>query len=148
MENTIMYATTLSAPVTAPATASVSKAKVRTAWAMTIIVTLFLAFDGVLHLTMIDAVVNGWIELGFSPRVSVPLAIIELVFLALYLIPRTSVLGALVLTGYLGGAIAAHVRIDNPLFSHALFPVYVAALLWGGLLLRDERLRSFILPRR
>jgi hypothetical protein len=59
-------------------------------------------------------------------------------------VPRTSVLGAVLLTGYLGGAIATHVRIDNPLFSHVLFPTYVAALLWGGLFLRDPRLRAFL----
>lgn len=64
--------------------------------------------------------------------------------LALYLVPRTSVLGAILLTGYLGGAIATHVRVDNPLFSHVLFPVYVAALLWGGVYLREPRLRALV----
>jgi hypothetical protein len=62
----------------------------------------------------------------------------------LYLIPRTAVLGAILLTGYLGGAVATQVRVGSPLFSHILFPVYVAVLLWGGLLLRDPRLRSLI----
>jgi hypothetical protein len=66
------------------------------------------------------------------------------VCLALYLVPRTSVLGAILLTGYLGGAIATHVRVDNPLFSHVLFPVYVAALLWGGVYLREPRLRALV----
>lgn len=61
--------------------------------------------------------------------------------------PRTSVLGAVLLTGYLGGAIATHVRVGNPLFSHVLFPTYVAALLWAGLFLRDQRLRV-LLPLR
>ena len=64
-----------------------------------------------------------------------------------YMIPRTSVLGAILLTGFLGGAVATHVRVDNPLFSHVLFPLYVAAMIWGGLLLRDERLRA-LLPLR
>jgi hypothetical protein len=59
-------------------------------------------------------------------------------------VPRTAVLGALLLTGYLGGAVATHVRVGNPVFSHMLFPTYVAALLWGGLLLRDRRLRAFL----
>jgi hypothetical protein len=61
--------------------------------------------------------------------------------LTLYLLPRTSALGALLLTGYLGGAVATHVRVGNPLFSHVLFPTYVAALIWGGLILRRPELR-------
>ena len=68
-------------------------------------------------------------------------------FLA-YAIPRTSVLGAILLTGYLGGAIASHVRVGAPLFTHILFPIYVAVLLWGGLYLRDDRLRAMIPLRR
>jgi hypothetical protein len=67
---------------------------------------------------------------------------------ALYAMPRTSVLGAVLLTGYLGGAIATHVRVHNPLFSHVLFPTYVAAIAWGGLFLRDARLRAFLPFRR
>ena len=63
---------------------------------------------------------------------------------ALYLVPRTSVLGAILLTGYLGGAVASHVRVGDPWFSHALFPVYVGLLIWGGLYLRDQRLRALV----
>jgi ABC-type transport system involved in cytochrome c biogenesis permease component len=63
-------------------------------------------------------------------------------------IPRTAVLGAILLTGYLGGAIATHVRVGNPVFSHILFPVYIAVLIWGGLYLRDGRLRVLIPLRR
>jgi hypothetical protein len=62
----------------------------------------------------------------------------------LYAIPRTSVFGALLLTGYLGGAVATHVRVGNPLFSHILFPTYVAAMVWGGLYLRNEKLRALV----
>ena len=61
--------------------------------------------------------------------------------------PRTSLLGALLWTGYLGGAIATHLRVGNPLFSHTLFPIYVAVLIWGGLVLRDADLRVFLLRR-
>ena len=75
------------------------------------------------------------------------IGLIELVCLALYLIPRTSVLGALMLTGYLGGAIATHVRIGSPLPTHTLFPIYVALMVWGGLYLRESRLRE-LLPFR
>jgi hypothetical protein len=63
-------------------------------------------------------------------------------------VPRTSVLGALLLTGYLGGAIATHVRVGSPLLSHTLFPIYVALLLWGGLYLRETRLRELVPLRR
>jgi hypothetical protein len=66
----------------------------------------------------------------------------------LYVIPRTAFFGALLLTGYLGGAIATHVRVENPLFSHILVPTYVAAILWTGLYLRDARLRAFVSGRR
>ena len=65
----------------------------------------------------------------------------------MYLVPRTSLLGAVLLTGYLGGAVATHLRVGNPLLTHMLFPVYVGALLWGGLLLRDGGLRALVSPR-
>jgi hypothetical protein len=103
---------------------------------------LFLLFDGVIHIMQIPLVVESAAQLGYPAGVFVPLGIIELACVALYLFPRTSVLGAVLLTGYLGGAIAIHVRVASPLFSHTLFPVYVALLLWGGLYLRDERLRA------
>ena len=67
---------------------------------------------------------------------------------ALYVFPPTAVLGALLLTGYLGGAVATHLRVDNPLFSHILFPTYVAALLWGALYLRDARVRAIVRSAR
>jgi hypothetical protein len=72
------------------------------------------------------------------------IGIIELVCLVLYLVPRTSILGGILLTGYLGGAIATHVRISSPVLTHTLFPVYVALLLWGGLYLRETRLRAIV----
>ena len=70
--------------------------------------------------------------------------IVVLVCVILYVVPRTAVLGAILLTGYLGGAVATHLRVGDPLFSHTLSPVYFAVLLWGGLYLRDERLRALI----
>ena len=85
--------------------------------------------------------------LGYPPGSVQGIGIIELVCLVLYMVPRTSVLGGLLLTGYLGGAIATHVRVSNPLFTHTLFPVYVALVLWGGLYLREKRLRA-LLPLR
>jgi hypothetical protein len=106
--------------------------------------TLFLLFDAVGKLLRPVAVIEGTTQLGWPASVILPLGIIQAVLIALYVVPRTSVLGALLWTGYLGGAIATHVRIGNPLFSHILFPTYVAALLWGGLWLRDRRLRALL----
>jgi hypothetical protein len=83
-------------------------------------------------------------RLGYPESVIQGLGIVLLVCTILYAIPRTSILGAILLTGYLGGAVAANVRVGNPLFSHTLFPVYVALLVWAGLYLRDRRLRGLI----
>jgi len=109
---------------------------------------LFLIFDGVIHIMKIAPVVKGFTDLGWSPSVAVPLGIIELSCLVLYLIPRTSVLGAILLTGYLGGAVATNLRVAAPLFSNTLFPIYVGVFLWGGLYLRDNALRAVFPVRR
>ena len=96
----------------------------------------------------LQPVIDGTLQLGY-PRDSVfSMGIILLACVVAYAVPRTSALGALLLTGYLGGAVATHVRVANPLFSHVLFPTYVAALLWGGLILRDARLRTLLPIRR
>ena len=105
---------------------------------------LFMLFDATIHVLKPSAVVEALAQLGYPLRAAVPLGIIELILIALYLVPRTSVFGAILLTGYLGGAIAVQVRVGAPLFSTVLFPVYVALFLWGGLYLRDERLRALI----
>jgi hypothetical protein len=105
---------------------------------------LFLAFDATMKVLQLDAAVKGTTELGYPASVILPLGIVQLACLALYAIPRTSILGAVLWTGYLGGAIATHVRIGNPLFTYILFPVYVAFLLWGGLWLRDRRLQALL----
>jgi hypothetical protein len=108
------------------------------------IAVLFLLFDALGKVMRPEPVVKGTAELGWPVDVILTLGVIQLVCLVVYLIPRTAFLGAILWTGYLGGAIATHVRVDNPLFSHILFPVYVAALLWGGLWLRDRRLRALL----
>ena len=105
---------------------------------------LFLLFDVTLHLLRPSFVIEGTKQIGFPVDVILPLGIIQLVCLILYLLPRTAVLGAILWTGYLGGAVATHVRVADPLFSHILFPTYVAALLWGGLWLREQRLRALV----
>ena len=108
------------------------------------LVSIFLAFDVVLKVLRLGPAVEGTIALGYPVGSVHWIGIIELVCLVLYLVPRTSVLGGLLLTGYLGGAIATHVRISSPLFTHTLFPVYVALVLWGGLYLREKRLRALV----
>jgi DoxX-like family len=89
-------------------------------------------------------VMEGTAKVGYPAGAVRPIGIILLVCLICYVIPRTSVLGAILLTGYLGGAVATNVRISAPLFSYILTPVYVGLLVWGGLFLRDERLRELI----
>lgn len=109
---------------------------------------LFLGMDATMKLLQGPEAVEGTVKLGYPASVLPALGVVQLVCLALYLAPRTAILGALLWTGYLGGAIATHVRVGNPLASHVLFPVYVAALLWGGLWLRDTKLRALVPWRR
>jgi hypothetical protein len=108
----------------------------------------FLTFDTVVKLFVTPQAVEGTTKLGWSLEHMPILAAIEAVCLVLYLVPRTAPIGALLWTGYLGGAIATQLRVDNPLFSHILFPTYVAALIWGGLYLRDARVRAVLGPRQ
>src|SRR5712671_4563160 len=108
----------------------------------------FLTFDVAIKLLGVKEAVQGTVELGYQPHHLPIIGTIGLVCLILYVIPRTAPLGAILWTGYLGGAIATNLRLDLPLFSHTLFPIYVAALIWGGLYLRDERVRALVRPAR
>jgi hypothetical protein len=119
-----------------------------TSYALTALVALFLTFDMVLKVLQLPPAVQGTTELGYPVNTVFGIGVIELVCLVLYLVPRTSVMGALLLTGYLGGAIATHVRVGSPLVSHTLFPIYVALMMWGGLYLRETRLRELLPLRR
>ena len=105
---------------------------------------LFLLVDALVKVLGVAAASEATAQLGWSEPLLLPLGVLELMCLALYLLPQTAVLGAILWTGYLGGAVATHVRIGNPMLSHALFPVYVGALLWLGLWLRDARLRALL----
>ena len=107
---------------------------------------LFLLVDGAMKLMKPVPVVEATVQLGYPDSVIMPLGIVLLACTMLYVIPRTAVLGAILLTGYLGGAVATHVRVSDGLFP-LLFPVLVGALVWGGLYLRDDRLRA-LLPLR
>ena len=121
-----------------------TKALRRAGWIVSALPVLFLLFDSVIKLMLIDPVVESFTQLGYPLRLAVAIGAIELICLAVYVVPRTSVLGAILLTGYLGGAVATHVRAESPLVTHALFPIYVALLIWGGLFLREERLRALV----
>ncbi len=111
---------------------------------MSAIAVLFLLFDSVIKLVVIAPVVESFAQLGYPVSLARGIGLLELLCIIVYVIPRTSVLGAILLTGYLGGAVATHVRVGSPLFTHILFPTYVGALIWGGLLLREDRLRALI----
>jgi hypothetical protein len=123
----------------------------KTLWAGRIIsgvVVLFLLFDGAIKLIPLDVVVETLRELAIPEHLARALGVMTLVCTLLYAFPRTSVLGAILLTGYLGGAIYVHVRAGSPLFSHTLFGVYLGLLVWAGLYLRDATLRTLIPLRR
>jgi hypothetical protein len=108
------------------------------------IVVLFLIFDGGIKLIPLDIVIETSRQLGIPENLAPTLGVLTLLGTVLYAFPRTSVLGAIVLTGYLGGAIYVHVRAGSPLFSHTLFGVYLGLLIWGGLYLRDPLVRALM----
>jgi len=108
------------------------------------LVVAFLAFDAACKLAVHPMAVQGTMELGYPAHVVVPLGVILLACVILYVIPRSSVVGAVLLTGYLGGAVATHVRVGSPLATHTLSPLYFAVLIWGGLALRDARVRALL----
>ena len=123
-------------------TPSVNKFGLWTGRVLSGLFVAFMLFDGVMKLTMMDVVTKTTAELGYSVDTIIPIALIELACTFLYLYRGTAVLGAVLLMAIMGGAIATHIRMGNPLFSHVLFGVYLGAMMWGGLWLRDERLRS------
>lgn len=112
------------------------------------IAVAFLAFDASGKLLRVTPVVEGTMKLGYPESAVFPLGVLLLIGVLLYVIPQTSVVGAIYLVGYLGGAVASHYRVGSPLATHRLFPVYVAALVWGGLVLRHPRLLPFLLGGR
>ena len=122
----------------------VSKPARITGRVMSGVVVLFLLFDGAIKLVPLDVVITTSQELGIPPQLARTLGVLTLICTLLYAFPRTAVLGAILLTGYIGGAIYVHVHAGSPMFSHTLFGVYLALLAWGGLWLRDARLRALI----
>jgi hypothetical protein len=125
-----------------------SKAMLWAGWGMSGLTVLFMLFDGISKLVLEQHVVEATTKIGYPVDALRPLGIVLLVCTVLYAIPRTAIFGAILLTGYLGGAVASKVRIDDPLFGSVLFGVYFGILAWGGLYLRDNRLRTLIPSRR
>jgi len=126
--------------------ASISKAARWTGYVMSGVVILFLLFDAGIKLVPLEIVTETSAQLGLPTNVEFArtLGILTLIGVVLYAIPQTATLGAILLTGYMGGAMATHLRIGSPLFSHVLFGFYLGLLIWGGLYLRDGRIRKLI----
>jgi hypothetical protein len=116
-------------------TAAVSKKMLWAGRIISALAVLFLLFDSVIKVMKLAPAVEGTARLGYPESLVLGIGMLELVCLGVYVIPRTAVLGAILLTGYLGGAIATHVRVGSPIFTHTFFPIYVAVLVWGGLFL-------------
>jgi hypothetical protein len=122
----------------------VSKARIWTGRVISALPVLLMLMSGIMKLTKGPAVVKGFADLGYQPQIILPLGFVEIGCVILYLIPRTSVLGAILMTGYLGGAVATHARMSDWMF---LAPFILGTLVWLGLLLREPRLRP-LLPLR
>ncbi len=135
---------TTTSDIQSSVTVSTSKAKLWTARIMSGLVIAFMLMDSIFKFVANETVVTSTEELGFQAHHLPIMGVLGLTSIILFAIPRTQILGAILLTGYFGGAIATHVRMDNPLFSHILFPVYLAILAWGSLWLRNETLRKLI----
>ena len=106
------------------------------------LVILCMLMDSIMKFVKPPEVIQGSVDLGYAEHHIVIMGTLGLITTILYIIPQTAILGAVLLTGYFGGAVATHVRMDNPLFTHILFTVYLGILAWGGLWLRNENLRK------
>ena len=121
-----------------------SRGRIWTGRVLTGLAILFLLFDAAIKLAPIPPVVDAMARLGYPLSLAPVIGVLALAGVALYAIPKTSIIGAIFLTAFLGGATASQVRIGEPLFTHVLFPSYIAALVWGGLWLRDARTRALV----
>jgi hypothetical protein len=124
-------------------TQSISKSHLWTGRIMSGVVIVFMLFDAITKFTRPEPVIQATVnELGYQEHQLLVIGFSALIGTILYAFPRTSLLGAVLLTGHLGGAIASNLRVDKPLLSNTLFPVYLAVLMWGGIWLRDKGLRN------
>ena len=112
--------------------------------ALSALAILFLAFDTAIKLAGMSVVAETLSSLGYAADLGFTIGVVELVCLVLYAVPRTAVLGAILLTALFGGGIATHIRVGSPVFTHILFGVYLGLFVWGGLYLRSARLRELI----
>jgi hypothetical protein len=131
---------TIEAQSTATKRTEVSMGRIRAGWIIAGLIAAFMLFDVVGKFAKPAAVIEAFARTGWPVELSVPLGAILLTCTVLFVIPRTSVLGAILLTGYLGGAVATNLRLENPLFTNTLFPVYFGILIWVGLFLREPRI--------
>jgi hypothetical protein len=127
-----------------PQAVQVSVWRRRIGLTLSALATAFFLMDAIGKLLQVEPVIKGTLELGWPTSAVVPLGVLLLVGAVLYAIPRTAVLGAIYLTGFLGGAIATHYRIGSPLFTHVLFGLYVALVMWSGLALRDRAVSTIL----
>jgi hypothetical protein len=139
---------TTAATIELTGTASVSKGKLWAARIMGGLVIALMLLDSIFKLIPNDYVTAGTVVLGYQEHHIPVMGVLGFISILLFAIPRTQILGAILLTGYFGGAIATHVRLDNPLFSHILFPVYFGVLAWGSIWLKNETLRRLIAGRK
>lgn len=122
-----------------------NKKQVIAGWVLSVLVILFMLLDGIMKFLKPAEVITTTVdELGYTEQHIFTLGILALTATLLYAIPRTSILGAILLTAYFGGAIASHLRIDNPIFSHIFFTVYIGIFAWSGLWLRNMKLRQLL----
>jgi hypothetical protein len=128
--------------------ATTSKTQARIGWGLTTLTILFMLFDAAGKLALEAHVVEATMKIGYPVGAIRPIGVIALICTVLYAIPRTAVLGAVLLTGFCGGAVASKVRIEDPLWSSVLFSVYFAIIAWAGLYLRDDALRRIFPIRR
>jgi DoxX-like family len=133
---------------TNPEPAASSKVPTRIGWALSILTMAFMLFDAAGKLALESHVVDATTKIGYPVDAIRPIGVLALLCTILYAVPRTAILGAVLLTGLYGGAVASKVRIEDPLFSSILFGVYFGLIAWAGLYLRDERLRSLFPFRR
>ena len=123
--------------------APVSKTMFWTGWVLSVLPVLLLVLSAVMKLAKLPAAMEGFAQLGYPEHVILPLGVVEIACALIYLFPRTAVLGAVLLTGYLGGATATHLRVDQPFYA----PILLGVVVWLGLFLRDARIRA-LLPLR
>jgi hypothetical protein len=140
--------TTTAATIESTVTVSLPKGKLWTARIMGGLVIAFMLMDSIFKLIPNDIVTAGTVELGYQAHHIPVMGVLGFISILLFAIPRTQIVGAILLTGYFGGAIATHLRLDNPLFSHILFPVYLAVLAWGSLWLKNETLRKLLTGKK